>query len=400
MDTHREADPTVDETSGEPPRLPPFRFSERLAPIDADDARLQLGDLIVLIGTTTRVLDDCRIANGAVVVSPSHLPSYPVEAPDGMACRPGESLALTIASTDALGRNERNSILAWLTARAAGFNDDGYLRRSYAIHGRVTDRRPDRMGTALLLWAICALPERSTTDPVRAIVRQLAAGLSLGRDRRQASPSPTVDLAESALSAMALHSVFAILPADEWERAANREDERRDALMGPVLGQVLAGSEPETADPVASPRAAVASNAGPRRLFPDDGSEQAALVALSWVPGIDVRLRDAVLDRLMVVLLPEDADPESRVRVTDLFWLAIGLEKAGRSGPAGDLFAAAIDLADADGHFPEWVRSPGATETPSIPSLAAHLTFLLATSVLGRLRDLPPSGFTAARRRS
>ena len=317
-----------------------------------------------------------------------------------MTCRPGESLALAIAAADALGRNERDSVLTWLTRRAGGFNDEGYLRRSYALHGRVTDRRPDRSGTALLLWAICAHPDRVSSDAVRAIVRQLAAGLSLGRDRRQASPSPTVDLAESALSAMALHSVSAILPADEWERAAVREDERRDGLIPTVLEQILAGADPDLASHGPHPIVRESSGTGPRRLFPDDGTEQAALLTLSWVPGIDDALRDAILDRLTVDLLPDDADPEARIHIADLFWLAIGLERAGRPGPAGAVFTAAIDLADANGHFPEWVRNPGATETPAIPSLAAHLTFLLAAGVTGRLRDLPRSGYTAAERRT
>lgn len=371
----------------------------RDAPIDADVARLQRGDLIVLVGTTTRVLDDCRISNGAVITAPSQLPSYPVEAPDGMVCRPGETLSLVIAAADGLGRNERNSVLAWLTNRAAGFNEDGYLRRSYALHGSVTDRRPDRMGTAMLLGAICAHPERATTDPTRAIVRQLAAGLALGRDRRQASPSPMVDLAESTLSAMALHSVSAILPADERERAAVREDERRDGLMATVLEHFLAGAHPVAVSHGTLASLRDPSSTGPRKLFPDDGTEQAALIALSWVAGIEPALRDAVLERLTAELLPDDADPEGRILISDLFWLAIALDRAGRSAPAGDLFATVIDLADVNGHFPEWVRSPTSTETPATPSLASHLSFLLAASVLGRLRDLPRSGYTSAKRR-
>ncbi len=372
---------------------------ERDAPVDADAARLRQGDLVALIGTTTRVLDDCRIANGALVVAPSQLPSYPVGAPDGMVCRPGETLSLAIAAADRLGRNERDSLLAWLTNRAAGFNDDGYLRRSYALHGRVTDRRPDRMGTAMLLWAISARPERCTVEPVRAIVRQLAAGLALGRDRRQASPSPTVDLAESALSAMALHGVSAILPADEWERAAIREDERRDSLMTTVLAAVRTisvddgnGREGAHGFPDA--------DVGPRRLFPDDGTEQAALVTLSWVKGIDPDLRAAVIGRVSGILLPEEPDHEVRIHLADLFWLSIALERAGRSVEAADLFSTAMDMADSDGHFPEWDGSPGGTEPPANPSLAAHLAFLLAAGVLGRLRDLPRSGYTTARRSS
>ena len=374
------------------------RLVERDAPVDADAAQLQQGDLIALIGTTTRVLDDCRITNGALVVAPSQLPSYPVGAPDGMVCRPGETLTLAIAAADRLDRNERTPLLAWLTNRAAGFNDEGYLRRSYALHGRVTDRRPDRMGTAMLLWAICARPERCAAEPVRAIVRQLAAGLALGRDRRQTSPSPTVDLAESALSAMALHSVSAILPADEWERAAVREDERRDALKSTVLSAVRiisadAGTGREGA------RGSREADVGPRRLFPDDGSEQAALVALSWVNGIDLELRDAVIGHLIGVLLPEGPDVEVRVHLADLFWLSIALERSGRSVEAADLFSAAMDMADSDGHFPEWRGLPGGAEPPTNPSLAAHLAFLLAASVLGRLRDVPRSGYTSTRRR-
>ncbi len=401
MSNHPDSHPTEPNgTEREPRATSSSWLAERGAPIDADVARLQRGDLILLVGTTTRVLDDCRIANGAVITAPSQLPSYPVEAPDGMVCRPGESLPLVIAAADGLGRNERNSVLAWLTNRAAGFNEDGYLRRSYAIHGRVTDRRPDRMGTAMLLGAICAHPERAKPDPTRAIVRQLAAGLALGRDRRQASPSPLVDLAESALSAMALHSMSAILPADEWERAAVREDERRDGLMAPVREHILAGARVDLRLFERPADSREFSSTGPRRLFPDDGTEQSALVALSWVSGLEPALRAAVLDKLTKELFPDDADPEGKVLVADLFWLAIALEQAGQSARAGDLFTAALDLADANGHFPEWVRSAGATDTPATPSLPAHLCFVLAAGILGRLRDLPQSGYTSARRRS
>lgn len=379
-----------------------FLLAERDTPVDVAMARAQRGDMIALVGTTTRVLDDCRIGNGALIVAPSQLPSYPVSAPDGMHCRPGETLPLAIAAADGLGRNERLSVLGWLTHRAAGFNDDGYLRRAYAIHGRVTDRRPDRLGTAMLLWAICSRPERVTAEPVRALVRQLAAGLALGRDRRQASPSPTVDLAESAASAMALHAVSAILPADEWERAAVREEARRDGLLAGAGGQLEGDSGNGLSG---SPAAVVArdpSQTGPRRLFPDDGTERAALIALSWVPGIDPALRQRILARLRSDLTTEhhESDASGGVHVTDLFWLAIAHERAGEPERAADLFMVAVDLADSSGHFPEWVDGPQATERSAIPFLPAHLAFLLAAGVLGRLRDLPRSGYTSAARRT
>lgn len=394
-ETERLDEPTTGEPTGSA-----FRLTERRIPVDVVTARSQRGDLIVLVGTTTRVLDDCRIGNGALVIAPSQLPSYPVGASDGMTCRPGETLGLAIAAADGLGRNERQSLLGWLTRRASGFQDDGYLRRSYALHGRVTDRRPDRLGTALLLWSICARPERAEAEPIRAIVRQLAAGLALGRDRRQASPSPTVDLAESAASAMALRGVSAILPADEWGRAAAREEERRDGLQTAVVSLLHSPADgPLVASSLAS-GSSDAVDAGPRRLFPDDGSERAALLTLGWLPGIDASLRKAIIERLTGELMAEDPDPEARVPVADLFWLAVALEQAGRSERAGDLFAATVDLADSDGHFPEWVGVLGGAERPATPFLPAHLAFLLAAGVLGRLRDLPRSGYTSAKRRT
>ena len=377
-----------------------FRLAGRQSPVDPSMAHAQRGDLIVLVGTTTRVLDDCRIQNGALVVAPSQLPSYPVAAPDGMTCRPGETLPLAIAASDGLGRNERQAVLDWLTRRAGGFNDEGYLRRAYALHGRVTDRRPDRLGTALLLWSVCAHPDRATAEPVRAIVRQLAAGLALGRDRRQASPSATVDLAESAASAMALRGVSAILPADEWGRAAAREEERRDGLHAAVLAALQASREGPVLESDRPSGPADAIDAGPRRLFPDDGSERAALLALGWLPGIQSTLRDGAIERLVGTLLAEDPAPDARVPVADLFWLTIALEQAGRSDRAGELFAATVDLADSDGHFPEWVENAGGVERAATPYLPAHLAFLLAAGVLGRLADLPRSGYTSAKRRT
>lgn len=377
-----------------------FRLDERDTPADPPTNREKRGDMLDLVRITTQVLDDCRIANGALVVAPSHLRSYPVSAADGMTCRPGETLPLAIAAMDGLGRNERSAVLGWLTDRAAGFNDDGYLRRAYAIHGRITDRRPDRLGTALLLWAICARPERATDEAIRAVVRQLAAGLALGRDRRQTSPSPTVDLAESALSALALHTVSAVLPADEWERAAAREEARRDGLMDSVRNHLTTADGRTDHFSVDDLTARESVETGPRRLFPDDGTDRAAQVALSWVPGVDAGLRRTILERLSVDPASQRGhrDAVGLVPVVHLFWLAIAWERAGDSSRADDLFRSAVELADSNGHFPEWVQGPETADHPAIPFLPAHLAFLLAAGVLGRLRDLRRSGSPLAER--
>lgn len=112
------------------------------------------GDVIALVGTTTRVFDDCRLPNGALVEAPSHLPSYPALARDGLRCRPGLLLPIALLAMDALGRNLRSSLTRWLVDRAEAFRGDGFLRTAYAVNGRITEPGADLGGTVALRYAL------------------------------------------------------------------------------------------------------------------------------------------------------------------------------------------------------------------------------------------------------
>lgn len=169
----------------------------RNKPVDPVRALAERGDLIALVGTSTRVMDDCRLPNGALIDAPSHLPSYPVTATDGLACTPGLTIPLAILAGDALGRDERSAVLPWLLSRAEGFVDRGLSGR-YAVQGREIDSRTDEVAAAFLLQAILSRRARTWTDPATTdrVIAVLAGRLQAHRHRE---PNPGRALALACL---------------------------------------------------------------------------------------------------------------------------------------------------------------------------------------------------------
>lgn len=366
------------------------------------------GDLIALVGTTTRLYADCLLPNGALVEAPAHLPFYPAKARDTLRCRPGLDAAVAILAMDALGRDVRTPLLRWVRDRAAGFADDGLLHRAYHVHGPVADDRRDLLGTALLLYAInrprpprAASPAPNPRPPAsneiaREVGRGLASALAVrwdGRERRfrdydnsdGAGPFAAAGLAATEAG---LRAAGAALEIGEWTRLADALVGERDAAVAALLA----------ADPIAD----------------DANGREGAIVAglaLGWPFGATDRATAGALvlraERTMVAgddptRTAPHADPgplrtDDALRPGDLFWLAAALAAADRATEAGRYFDAALATADVDGHFPAHADPVDLDPAPR-PYLLAHLLFLVAADALGHLAAVPKSGYAGSQR--
>ena len=181
--------------------------------MDSDESvdrlsELQRGSLIARVGTTTRVFDDCRRPDGALIEAPSHLPSYPAEARNGFRVRPGRELALAIIAFDGLRRDVRPQLLPWLIDRAEKFSDDGLLRTEYSPTGEIVDGRIDLTGMALLHRAVSVNGENTLATLVQ---KRLSLGLN--------SQPGTADLRTRSVENAAdnpLLSEFSRLPEFSW----------------------------------------------------------------------------------------------------------------------------------------------------------------------------------------
>jgi hypothetical protein len=364
---------------------------ERDTPVDPTRALRQRGDLIVLVGTSTRVLEDCRFPGGALVDAPSQLPSFPVGARDGLIVRPGETFPLAILAGDGLRRDERPGLLGWLDGVLPGDDAAGPLRRSYRPDGATEDAAPDRLGTALLLWAIGRRP-RLVADPLsRSVMARLAAGtVSLaGREGPDTRDTGAVASLLDALLADPIRRSLATLHGEESAPVLGGLSGEVERLIPAVLaelrewdGRTLPGWEGHDE-----------SDGGDTwRWLP-------TVSMLGWLDDVPRGVRAAAVETLERRLLGAER-PGHPVPVAVLFELAIALEQMGRSERADDVFSAALDLADRDGHFQEWAGTAPGSHIPASPWLPAHMAFVWAAGVLGRLADLPRSGYTSARRRS
>lgn len=386
------------------------RSSVHREEFDPELALAQRGDVIALLGTSSRVLDDCRFPNGAVVIAPGHLPSYPRYAPNGLVCEPGLTLALAIAALDELGRDERASLLAWVAERASGFEEDGVLRARYAVNGSVLDAAPDRIGTGLLLTAIANRAPRARTGTLGSVLRLLAAGLAVGRDRRVAEP--TDDPPDALLAAgrwagtlAGLQAAERVLGADEWGRAAEKAaDALAEATSLLFADEGAATLEDELVDSTPPSQAEMSDKVLPDRLT--------AALTLAWPftsPGHDLAPRCLDLAERLTGLTdlywegerqppvkPQDW-PNPGVYPFAVFWLAAAQGAHGRTARAEQTFTYGLSLANGDGHFPERVGR-SFLEPAACPDLKAHLAFILAAGVLGRIKSIPRSGYTASRR--
>ncbi|CAA9536896.1 MAG: hypothetical protein AVDCRST_MAG73-1415 [uncultured Thermomicrobiales bacterium] len=366
----------TDHPAGDPAVSPP------------SDSPARRGDLIALIGTTTRVYDECLLPNGALVSAPAHLPFYPARATDAFLCRPGPTIAAAILAMDALGRDVRTPPLRWLRDRAAGFGDDGLLRRAYQIHGPVRDDRPDLIGSGILLAAIVRRSDRAQGEIATAVCRALASAIAVRWDGQRFRDHPdavgAIRAAELTVAASGLRAAAVVFDVPQWSRVADTMTAARDGAI------VDAFAFRGTPDPNAEDR--------------DD--DLLALLALAWPLGS----ADAPPDAAGAADLAEAAvglrdvswhggDPvahlahagTNRLRPADLFWLAAAHASAGNVDRAGRYHALGTALADGDGHFPAHVAAPDRDPAPR-PFLLAHLLFVLSAGALGLLDDPPRTG--------
>lgn len=292
------------------------------------------GDLIAIIGTTTRVLDDCRLPNGALIEAPTHLPSFPSAALDRPRCFPGTDLALALISTDALDRDVRPALLPWLVQRLEDAPGE-LLAVTYDTNGQPFAAHDDLAGTMLLAAAV-AMNLRSE------IARQCLASLVQGLD-----------------------SAF------------------RDGRSVPEQGAwiALAPLIPLELNQFPPLRSAVADHPEARTV--------------SQSPSIES------LHNALELILPAALDHRSSssavaIPVCHRFAEVIGTAIAGSQADARLEFFAAIEAADASGHFPASLEQIEDRPSP-IPYLLGHLLFLLAASLTGELARIPKSGYAGRR---
>lgn len=304
---------------------------------DDDEIR---GDVIALLGVSTRVVEECLTPNGALIEAPVQIPSFPSTARDCHRCLPGRDVAAAVLAMDALGRSLRAPLCRWILGRATGFLDDGLLRTSYLPHGPVLDGSVDAAGSALLLAALHAAP---LVDEGLAVAKRLKEGLS-SRIRRRAEAELGPDDDDLMMVA-----ALAMAAKPEGGEAADPSQSPGQAGTQPrtPLDLLLHASDESRAD----------AETDPRRNHADEGS---ANVSSSFVDVI-------------------------RLARTDL-------------ASASVLFAGTLDFADADGHFPE-SRSGIDGRTSPKPYLFSHLTFILAADAIGALTRIPSSGYTGRGRR-
>ena len=354
-------------------------------PDDRETAALgQRGDLIALIGTTTRLYADCLLPNGALLEAPSHLPFYPATARDAFRCRPGLLITNAIKAMDALGRDARTPVLRWLRDRAAGFRDDGLLRTTYLVHGPPAEKRPDPIGTGALLAAIFARPDRAPSSVTAEVGRSLATAIAVRWDGHRFRELPTTDgavrAAELTITEAGLRLAATALDVGQWTRVADNLAESRDRAITACLDRpARINMERRDEDVAAYLTLASATTTGTHSARLADLAEQA--IGLHEIDG-HTHDPDA----------PIVHHPGAGLRPAELFWLAAALARVGQLGRADRYHALALALADPDGHFPERTTGPDRDPAPK-PFLLAHLTMILAADALGHLAALPRSGY-------
>ena len=362
---------------------------DRAIPRSSGGSPVVNGDLVALIGTTTRLYADCLMPNGALVEAPAHLPFFPKHARDTLRCRPGLDAAFAIVAMDAFGRDVRAPLLRWIRDRAAGFADDGLLRRAYHVHGPIADEAPDLLGTALLLYAVTRRPSRARAEVVQEVSRGLASALAVrwdgehGRFRDLAPTDGVFRAAELAAVGGALAAAGTALDIAEWSRLAdNIASQVEHAPPESVTEPLPAGDRDESVVAylvLAWPFAA-----------PGTGAD-AALAAERLMGARDVTA--PVLDHSEHgPLVTSDA-----VRPAELFWLAVGLAAAGQRERALPYVNLGMATADASGHFPERGDPVKLGSSPR-PYLLAHLLFVVAAEAVGLLAALPRGAYSGSRR--
>ncbi len=355
-----------------------------------EEAPSRQGDLVALVGTTTRLFDECLLPNGALIEAPTHLPFYPPGARDAFRCRPGTLISFAISTMDVLGRDLRAPLLRWIRDRAAGFADDGLLRRAYAVHGPVLDAAHDVIGSGLLLWAINVRPQRAQHDVAQQVTRGIASALAVRWDGNAFRDHPSAEgacrAAELAAAELGLRVAGTALDIGEWSRIADVMRQRRDEVI----------------ETLSAPAGSPTSDERDRLVE--------AHLTLAWPGSHDVGVPGARLvdwaeravglhERGPEADQEEDASPVhlTGLQPAELFWLATARAAMGETEHAKGYYDLGLSLADADGHFPEAAGHQAIDPSPK-PALLAHLLFLHAADALGYLKKIPKSGYTGRRR--
>lgn len=355
---------------------------------DREDTGSPTGELVALVGTTTRVYADCLLPNGALVEAPAHLPFYPATARDTLRCRPGLDLPLAVLAMATLGRDVRTPLLRWLVDRAAGFTDDGLLHRVYHVHGPSVDDTPDHFGTALLLYAICDGHSAPVSPLVERVSRSVASALAIRWDgqnesfRDHSRPGAVVWAAELNAVATALAAAGTALGISEWSRLADQ--------LRPIAANAIerALQQPSLDERVGSREESLLALLGLGWPFHHGSAGLQATRAAEQM----MMVREPA-DRLhREHLLVEDA-----VRPFELFWLATALAHAEQQRDALRYFNLGVATADLSGHFPERAGPIDLSLAPR-PYLLSHLLFLVAADATRQLERVPLGGYSGQRR--
>ncbi len=151
-----------------------------------------------LVATSTDVLRDVALENGAIVAANTDKPYYPREASDYRYVWPRDASFICVAA-ERLHLPIQEPFFRWLDENVEDFRKDRLLYANYATNGRMGTLghafEPDQMGT--VLWAIA---EHFGHNQERArafepLIRRLADGLCAVWDHRCFIPN-TVDLWE------------------------------------------------------------------------------------------------------------------------------------------------------------------------------------------------------------
>lgn len=153
-----------------------------------------------LIATSTDVLRDVALENGAIVAANTDKPYYPREASDYRYVWPRDASFVCVAA-ERLRLPIQEPFFRWLDDKVEDFRKDRLLYANYATNGRIGTLghafEPDQMGT--ILWAIAEHfgQNQERGRAFEPLIRRLADGLCAVWDHRFFIPN-TVDLWEDA----------------------------------------------------------------------------------------------------------------------------------------------------------------------------------------------------------
>jgi GH15 family glucan-1,4-alpha-glucosidase len=344
-----------------------------------------------LVDASMRVFDDCLLPNGCLVAAPSHAPYYPRQAKSYLYCWPGRDLGFALAGIEALGRDARDPLLAWILDRAEGFRDTGLIFEEYHPNGprRGPEWQPDQAGT--LLWALCRRP-RPADSLERQVVELAASGLvarwtGAGFDRRYrdlwerrfASPAHGSNLTYTlAACAAGLRMAGTVYRRDAWIIAAESMATQVRQSVDPQLGRYLRRFGMPARD--VNIDASLMALAWPFDIVPDDDALAATITAIESDLVTELGVQRYIFDGYDGEVEEVGAELRQGAGAWPLltFWLAIVLHRRGRRADALRLLRIGMESADADGYLPEQRFAPGDSRVGVKPLLWSHMTFILA----------------------